>query len=93
MIAFLLWAEGSASYKPNPITGDKPHLVSWKGGVFSFRKKEIPKYMTEYFYSWMKLWKWYKKGWLPYSKGWLEHPWKIIKVCELFDALALEKGM
>jgi len=49
--------------------------------------------MTNYFFDWLKLWKWHKKGWLPYNKGWLEHPWKIIKVCELFDSLAQEKGL
>jgi hypothetical protein len=49
--------------------------------------------MTSYFYDWVRLWKWHKKGKLPYSKGWFEHPWKIIKVCELFDRLSIEKGM
>lgn len=86
-------AEGNAGYKPNPFTKDSKHLVAWKGGVFSFPKGDIPKYMTNYFFDWLKLWKWHKKGWLPYNKGWMEHPWKIIKVCELFDALAQEKGL
>lgn len=49
--------------------------------------------MSDYFYDWVKLWKWYRRGWLPYDKGWLEHPWKIIKVCELFDAVANDKGL
>lgn len=66
-------------------------MVSCSLGAYSFKKADIPQYMTSYFYDWVKLWKWYKKGWMPYNKGWMEQPWKIIKVCELFDRLENDK--
>lgn len=86
-----MWIEGSANYKDNPLTRNRPHLVSYSGGTYSFKKGKIPEYMTSYFYDWVRLWKWYKKGWLPYSKGWFEQPWKIIKVCEIFDRIEADK--
>lgn len=88
-----MWVEGNADYKPNPLTQDAPHLVSaGKDVVYSFRKGDIPSYMTDYFYQWVKTWKWYKQGHLLYTKGWLEHPWKYVKIMELFDRLQSEKG-
>lgn len=88
-----MWVEGNADYKPNPLTKDSPHLVSaGKQTVYSFKKGDIPSYMTDYFFHWVKAWKWYKKGYMPYAKGWMEHPWKVIKVFELFDRLNDSKG-
>ena len=49
--------------------------------------------MTSYFYSWVKLWRWYKKGHMPYNKGWMEQPWKVTRVIEIFDRIADEKGI
>jgi len=49
--------------------------------------------MTTYFYQWLKLWRWFdKRSLMPYSNmGWFEHPWKIIRVFELFDSIAAGK--
>jgi len=83
--------EGSANYKPNRFTCNSLHAVKCNLGGFSFMKKEIPNYMSTYFFQWIKMWQWYKKGYMPYSKSWYEHPWKIIKVFEIFDAIENEQ--
>ena len=88
-----MWVEGNANYKDNPLTRNRPHLVSCSLGTYSFKKGEIKSYMTGYFYSWVKLWQWYKKGHLPYAKGWLEQPWKVTRVIEIFDRIGNEKGI
>lgn len=47
--------------------------------------------MTSYFYDWLKMWTWYKKGKYPYEKDFLELPWKIVRVFEVFDNIYDEK--
>lgn len=91
-MAFLLWLEGNANYKPNPITGNSLHIVSCNAGAWSFRKKDIPLYTNSYFYKWKDVW-WFfhKKNMLPYhNKGWYEHSTKIIEVITMFDNIYYE---
>lgn len=82
-----MWVEGNADYRDNPLTRERVHMVSFGKKAYSFKKKDIPKFTTSYFWEWAKLWKWWRKDRLPYNKGWMEHPWKVIRVIELFDAL------
>ena len=86
-----MWVEGNANYKENPFTKNTPHLVHCNYGKWSFKKGEIPNYMTNYFWNWVKVWRWSKKGFLPYAGGWMEQPWKAIKICEVFDNIYNEK--
>ena len=67
-------------------------MVSCGKKAYVFKKGTIPQYMTNYFWEWVKVWKWWKKGVLPYNRGWLEQPWKVIKVIELFDRIYDEKS-
>lgn len=58
-------------------------MVGYQGCSFTFKKKEIPTFFTDYFWKCVKLWKPYnEKGILPYSVGWYEHPKVVIDIIQ-----------
>lgn len=78
--------DGNALYIDNPTTRNLLIIVSNSYVNECFKKKEIKNYVNRYFWNWVRMWKWYKKGVMPYpNKGYLDLPWRITKVLEVFD--------
>lgn len=50
------------------------------------KKREIPNYITPYFWAWHEVWWWWHtKGQLPLERSWWHHPRHVIEAIRLLE--------